>query len=125
MTQLFRTEALRHRGERLYGDVTLVLPISWQVIGGLLFLGLAAVLLFLALAPYSQVESVEGTIVPDRGIAEIVPSRPGTISAVEVSDGAAVKAGQKLVAIRASEATAAGRPLDVEVAAAIGRQDAE
>lgn len=126
MTQLFRREALQHRGgERLYGEVALVLPVSWQIIGALLFVGLGATFLFLALAPYSQVESVQGAIVPDRGIAEILPGRPGTIAAIEVRDGAKVTAGQPLVRIRASEATAGGRPLDVEVTAAIARQDAE
>lgn len=123
MTQLFRNEAIRHRADRLYGSVALIVPVSWQIIGGLLFLGLVSAVVFLSFAPYAQVESVKGVIVPDRGIAAIVPSRGGIIGSVEVRDGAYVSAGQPVIRIKASEVTAAGRSVVGEVAAAVARQD--
>ncbi len=123
MTQLFRNEAIQHRADRLLGDVALIVPVSWQIIGGMLFLGLVCAMAFLSLAPYSRVETVKGTIVPDRGIAAILPSRVGVVASVTVRDGASVSAGQTLVRIKASEATSAGRSVSGEMAAAVARQD--
>jgi membrane fusion protein len=105
---LFRKEALAHQAERLHGEVNVALPLSWQVIGYLLLAGLAAALIFLAMASYSRVETVAGAVVLDKGVAPIVPSRRGVVIALLARDGQRVRAGDPLVQIRSEEDLGAG-----------------
>ena len=37
---LFRQEVLRHRADRLHGDVSIAVPVSWQALGFLLLAAL-------------------------------------------------------------------------------------
>lgn len=97
---MFRREVLDRRANRLHGDVHLAVPISWQLIGLALLASLGAALLFLSFASYSRVENVSGAIVLDRGIASIVPTRPGIVAALDVREGQQVKAGARLGEIR-------------------------
>ena len=71
----------------MLGDVAIAVPLAWQSIGYLIFGGVAAAGLFLALASYSRVETVTGVIIPDKGVAAIIPSRAGVIAALAVRDG--------------------------------------
>lgn len=66
-TPLFRREVLERREKRLYGDVSVAVPISWQLVGYFLFAALAAALIFLFSASYSRIETVPGMIVGPRG----------------------------------------------------------
>lgn len=70
--QLFRPEALRGQ-DRLHGDVALVPPVSWRVMGLFLFGTLAVAALFLATAHYAPVTAVAGTLTGDRGIVRAFP----------------------------------------------------
>ncbi len=121
---MFRSEALSYRADRLWGDVAIYVPVSWQAIGYLLFGALAVGITFLALAPYSRVETTSGTITLDSGVAAIIPTRAGIITGVEVHDGQVVAAGSPLAAIRAEEDGADGQAPGALVEAAIARQDA-
>jgi len=87
----------------LSGDVAIAVPLAWQSIGYLIFGGVAAAGLFLLLASYSRVETVTGVIIPDKGVAEIIPSRAGVIAALAVRDGQIVTNGSELATIRAEE----------------------
>lgn len=64
--QLFRPEALRGQ-DRLHGDVVLVPPVSWQLLGAFLLLAVLAAAAFLASASYAKVTVVPGRLVADRG----------------------------------------------------------
>ena len=105
---LFRKEALQHRADRLHGDVSLAVPLGWQLVGYLLLAALIISVGFLATASYARVENVGGAIVLDRGVAAIVPSRPGIVTDVLVRDGQAVRAGDALVRIRSEEDSTLG-----------------
>jgi len=120
---LFRKEVLEHRGERLHGDVHLAVPLSWQLIGYLLLAALAVALIFLATASYSRVETVAGAIVLDKGVAPIVPSRPGVVTNLSVREGQRVAAGDPLVRIRAEEDLADGATMPAQVMEALAEQD--
>ena len=121
---MFRTEAIFHRSDRLSGNIMIVVPVAWQLIGYLLFGALAAAIAFLSLANYSRVVTVGGTVVPDTGVAIILPTRSGTVSALPVRDGQDVAAGAELVAIRAEEGAAFGASAAERIEAAIAHQDA-
>lgn len=121
---LFRKEVLDRRADRLPGDIGLDLPLSWHLIGFTLLAALIAAVAFLAMAPYARVETVSGSIVLDRGVAPVMPSRAGIVMAVDVSDGQTVRAGQALATIRSEENVAPGVTAPDEVIRAIAAQDA-
>ena len=98
---LFRPQALNGQ-DRLHGDVSLVPPVSWQVLGGFLFTTMLAAGLFLALASYGKVTVVHGAIAGDKGIIRVAPARAGTIGSIFVSDGDHVRAGTPLARISVS-----------------------
>lgn len=106
------------------GDVAIVVPVTWQSIGFLIFGGVAAGVLFLSLASYSRVETVDGTIAPDAGVSSILPTRAGVIATLAVQDGQSVAAGAELATIRAEEDGAATLSPAALVEAAITQQDA-
>ena len=122
-TPLFRKEVLEHRGDRLHGDVNIAVPVSWQAIGYLLLGALVIAGVFLATASYSRVETVAGAVVLDKGLAEIVPSRPGVVAALPASEGRAVKVGEALVQIRSEEDMAGGQTGPRRVMEALEEQD--
>lgn len=121
---MFRSEVTSHRSDRLTGDVSITVPISWQSIGYLVFVGILIGFSFLSLASYSRVETVTGSITPDKGVSAIIPSRNGVIASVAVSEGQEVAAGAELAAIRAEEDSASGQPTAARIEEAMARQDA-
>lgn len=105
---LFRPEALAARKDRLQGDISLAIPLSWQLIGYLLLAALLVAISFLAFASYSRVETVAGSIVVDKGTAAIVPTRAGVVANLPARDGAHVSAGDVVARIRSEEDLAGG-----------------
>lgn len=112
-----------HR-QRLEGAVIIAIPVSWQTICYLIFSSLIIAFVFLSLATYSRVETVNGTIIPDKGVSTIVPSRNGVISSLSVHDGQDVPAGMELAAIRAEEDSTNHLSAAEQVEVAVSRQDA-
>lgn len=121
---LFRSEVLSHRSDRLTGEVSIAVPVAWQGIGYLVFGGVAMAFAFLSFASYSRVETVTGSITPDKGVSAIIPSRSGVVASVAVSEGQQVAAGAELAAIRAEEDSASGQSASAQIEAAMVRQDA-
>lgn len=99
--QLFRPEALRGQ-DRLHGDVVLVPPVSWQLLGAFLLAAVMAAAAFLASASYAKVTIVPGSLVGDRGIVHVAPARPGIVAQLLVREGEQVAAGQPLARIAAA-----------------------
>lgn len=91
---LFRPEVLAARKDRLHGDISLAVPIPWQLISFLLFAAVIIAAVFLASASYSQVTNVDGAIVVDKGTAPIVATRAGVVAGVGVHDGQKVVTGE-------------------------------
>lgn len=120
---LFRREVLEHRADRLHGEVSIAVPVSWQVIGYSLLASLGAALAFLAMASYSRVESVDGAIALDKGVASIVPSRSGVIAALPVREGQQVAAGSVLAEIRSEENLARGASAPERIRDSVAEQD--
>jgi membrane fusion protein len=121
---LFRSEIFARKPDRLVGDVNIAVPVAWQSIGYLLFGSVTVGALFLSLASYSRVVTVSGIIVPQAGVAQILPTRPGTIAALTVVEGQYVSAGEELVTIRSEEDGPQTISPAAQVETAIARQDA-
>lgn len=93
---LFRAEALAAQRASWLGRVQLVRPLSLDVLT-LAVLGVAlAVAAFLSLAPYTRKATVDGALVPDRGLIRLVPSEAATVVERRVSEGQSVQAGDVL-----------------------------
>ncbi|MEO7827855.1 MAG: HlyD family efflux transporter periplasmic adaptor subunit [Allosphingosinicella sp.] len=121
---LFREEALRFQSERLHGDVSLALPLSWQLIGYLLLGALLVAAAFLFLTSYSRAETVSGAIALDTGVATVAPSRGGVIAGLEVREGQRVAQGAPLVRIRAEEDMLGGGAASKRLHEGLAEQDA-
>lgn len=123
--RLFREEALRHRVDRLHGNVSIATPIAWQLIGFLMLAGLVAAISFLSFGSYARIETVTGAIALDKGVATIVPTRSGVIDTIAVAEGEHVRAGQKLAVVRAEESMIDGATAPNLIHDALSRQDAQ
>jgi multidrug efflux pump subunit AcrA (membrane-fusion protein) len=99
--QLFRPEALRGQ-DRLHGDVVLVPPVSWQLIGAFLLAAVLAAAAFIASASYAKVTIAQGRLVTDRAVVGVGSLWAGTISELLVREGDEVAAGQPLARIAAA-----------------------
>ena len=121
---LFRKEVLERRADRLHGDVALMVPVSWHIVGFALLAALVVAMSFLSFASYSRVENVSGAIVLDRGVASIVPTRPGIVTALDAREGQLVRSGVRLVEIRSEEAMTGGGTGPRRVMEALKQQDA-
>jgi hypothetical protein len=84
---LFRREAMQGHGA-LEGAVSLAVPLSWQIIGGLLFAAVAGAILFLMLAQTDRVLALETVIdrngravaiLPQSDAAMLRPDACGTV----------------------------------------------
>ena len=64
---LFRSEALRGQ-DTLHGEVSLVPPVSWQLLGFFLFASVVAAAVFVGTADYAKVTVVKGVVAGDKGV---------------------------------------------------------
>ena len=118
---LFRSEALAHQRQRLYGDVSLAIPLPLR----LLVLWIAAIaagaVAFLAMADYARKETVSGFLRPDHGLIKIRSPRPGRVSAIHVREGDRVAAGQPLLSV-VTETVVAEGPVETRLVANLRRE---
>lgn len=114
---------MEHRADRLHGEVNLAIPVRWQAIGYLLLAMLIVALIFMFSSSYARVETVSGLIVPDKGIAVAVPTRPGIVTQMLVKEGQAVDRGAALARISSGETMASGQTAPAQVAASLQTQD--
>jgi membrane fusion protein len=121
-SRLFRNEVLRARAERLYGEISIAVPVAWQFIGFMLLAALLATIAFLSFASYGRVETVTGAIVLDRGVAQIVPPRPGVVSNMHVREGQVVGIGSPLVEIRSEQQLLAGSTPAARISESLAEQ---
>ena len=96
---------------------------SWQLVGLVFFVLVAAAIVFLSLAGYSRVETVGGIVSPEGGLARVVALRPGTVADLAVREGQRVRAGQPLALVRTEEMLASGIGSTAEVMASLGSQE--
>ncbi len=109
---LFRKEAVEHQKERLLGDVLLFQPLSFKILTGIVMAIALAIVIFLFFGTYARKETVQGFLVPDKGIAKIYAPQAGTVSQVHVQQGQAVVAGQKLFTLVTERSLEGGDDVD-------------
>lgn len=118
---LFRSEALAHQRQRLFGDVHLAIPLSVRLLVIWLAVIVVAAVAFLALSEYARKETVSGFLRPDHGLIKIRGPRSGRVGAIHVHEGEWVAAGQPLLSI-VTETIAAEGPVETRLAANLRRE---
>lgn len=101
----------------------MAVPMGWHLTGYLIAGLLAAVLIFLSTASYSRVVPATGVILPDKGIAAVIPPRSGVIMQVMVGDGDHVDEGQELIAVRSEDYLVSGESASEKIAEMLQRQN--
>ena len=99
---MFRKEAIEAKRQKLHGDVFLVQPLSFQVLGFLILLIISFALTLLITGSYARSEGVIGHLVPSNGLVKIQTAQSGTLESIHVRERDIVKAGQKLAAVSVS-----------------------
>lgn len=96
MRALFRAEAIEARRSPWMGRVRLVRPLSLTVVTTAVVITALLVAAFLVFGRYTRKSTVEGVLVPDRGVIRLVPAEAATVLERRVAEGQAVKAGDVL-----------------------------
>jgi len=122
MSELFRTEAIDARRQRLLGEVV----IAEGRPSDLLVAAIGAVGAVLVLASvtgrYARTETAPGAVVTSRPLTKIMAQRPGLVTRVDVREGQVVHAGQTLAAVTLDAQLEGGQAAGFESLASIERQ---
>jgi membrane fusion protein len=103
---LFRSEALVHQKDRLYGEVLLLHPFSYQLMTGCAVALLVLTVFFLCWGTYTKKETVKGLIVPDKGIVKIFGQQQGVITKIHVIQGQPINEGDPLFTVTSDKSQA-------------------
>lgn len=122
--ELFRKEVLQRRSERLWGELLLAQPLGIQLMIYGLALLVAGVLLFLALNSYTRKVSVQGQLVPGRGLISVVAPQRGLLQEVLVAPGERVAQGQPLFRLQLDHTLGAEGALTTSIDSSLREQQA-
>ena len=70
--ELFRQEVIDNRRQSLLGSISLAQPLSFRTLTWIVFVALAATLLFLALTPHSQTQNFSGQLVIEPKSSQLI-----------------------------------------------------
>ena len=119
---LFRRAALEQQSARLDGAVIIAQPVSITLLLAALLVVVSALLIFLVQASFDRKETVAGYLKPSLGLAKITAPRAGVVSAVYITDGQQVQAGDPLLKISLQEQLAEGQSLTLSLSAGFDQQ---
>ncbi|MBT7951548.1 MAG: HlyD family efflux transporter periplasmic adaptor subunit [Gammaproteobacteria bacterium] len=122
---MFRREAIEAKRQKLHGDVFLIQPTSFLVLGFLILLIVSFAVTLLFAGSYARSEGVIGHLVPSNGLVKIQTAQPGTLESIHVRERDLVKAGQKLAAISVSTNALDGTSFVDKAIAALIKQEVE
>ncbi len=104
-TPLFRREAIDAKQMDAFGTIVLPRPPSLKMLAAFSLVVAAAAALFLCFGEYTRRTRVVGTLVPDKGVAEISAPAAGHLRELRVAEGAYVAAGDIVAVIALPGAT--------------------
>lgn len=116
---LYRTEILECRRQRLWGELILSQPLPARLVVCALCLLVCLILVFLASSSYTRKVTVQGMLVPDRGVIEVPSPQRGLLVQVLVAPGDQVAAGQPLFRLQFDHTLGADDGLTSELAASL------
>lgn len=122
MSKLFRQEALDHQRRRLVGEVILLQPVSFGVMGVALLLAVLAVGVYVFNGTYARKETVPGFVTPRGGIVTVRGVPGTTVTDVHVREGDRLARGDPIVTLSRGPAMADGARVGALLAEQIDRQ---
>lgn len=125
MHGLFRQEAVDAQRPQTFGSVRLATPVSQQIWGIAAALVIAAIVAWLWVGQYTRRVHVTGSLVPQAGLITATARNAGTVTHIDVTPGAKVRAGQDLLAVSSDESSAVDGDTDAAIARDLGSQRAE
>lgn len=108
-SSLFRTEALSHQQNRLYGDVLIARSPTVSLLVWIAALFAIVIVGFAYWGEYTRKEHVVGYLSPTQGMIKIYSPQTGTILEKHVDEGQLVKQGDVLLTISSERATSTTR----------------
>jgi membrane fusion protein len=108
MSDLFRHEAIANVSRRLPGVVVLATPPSVKLVGLFLAGVVFAALAFAATATYARKATVQGWLVPDRGLIRATAAATGLVQDLAVREGDRVERGARIATIGLAAEVVAG-----------------
>ncbi len=112
---LFRQEVLQARAAQWMGRITLPHPLSYWLLTGLACLCATLTLAFLFLGSYTRHESVEGELVPIKGLLPIIARSAGVVTASHVHEGDIVVKDQILVELSGETSSLLGGQTQITI----------
>jgi len=97
--QLFRAEVLAERQAQWVGTVLLAPRASHRLFTLLAVLACAAVLGLLFFADFTRTARVNGWLVPQQGVIRVFAPRPGVVNGLQVTEGAQIRKGDRLLTL--------------------------
>lgn len=119
---LFRQEAINNQRERLLGDIILIQPMRNYLLTIILLLVIGLIIGFLLWGTYARKETVQGYLVPNKGVVKIYAPRAGIFEEIYVKEGETVKAGDILMAVRVEQSLVTGTDKDALILQEINDQ---
>jgi membrane fusion protein len=107
-TPLFRQEAIDAQRAKIWGEVTLSLPLSLTAMTLFLVLSMGSIAIFVTTATYARKVHAPGFLATRLGVANIMASRPGIITDIHVKEGQFVGAGTALMTISLEQTSETG-----------------
>jgi membrane fusion protein len=111
---LFRKEVMHKRKGNYFGKTLVTAPISFTYWSVGIFLLTALIVLFLYFGEYSRRQEVHGVLLPNTGLINIYPSKPGVVVSKLVKPGEEVKKGQILYVISTEQHTLMAESLNMQ-----------
>ncbi len=108
-SSLFRTEALSHQQNRLYGDVLIARSPTVSLLVWIAALFAIVIVGFAYWGEYTRKEHVVGYLSPTQGMIKIYSPQTGTVLEKHVDEGQLVKQGDVLLTISSERATSTTR----------------
>ncbi len=96
MSDLFRKEVIDKQSSKHLGDVIVASPLSFWAITLLIASIIAGIIAFAIFGEYARKERVQGVLMPNAGLVEIVATRAGNFEEIYVTMGDQVREGDAL-----------------------------
>ncbi|MCP5245847.1 MAG: HlyD family efflux transporter periplasmic adaptor subunit [Burkholderiales bacterium] len=103
--KLFRSEALTHREECLYGEVLIARSLTIRFLVWISVLFAVAVACFIFWGQHTRKEHVLGYLIPTQGMIRLFTPQTGIVLEKFVTEGQIVKKGERLLVISSERAT--------------------
>jgi membrane fusion protein len=121
---LFRRDAIEHHRAKIWGEVTLSVPVSLTVMTGFLTACLVAVSFFVIYGSYARKQHAQGFLAPMLGVARVMPTRGGIITAIHATEGQLVEQGTPLLTVNVEQTGEHGGGVDSAILESLKQQRA-